>query len=116
MLNTPTIEAKFCPVCGAGNLDQYQDKCKCPSCGEEFQVVDPEELEALEALALEEKLEDDDRKRLEWLEEKREEIGFLLRLLKDNGDLFPDGDDEPILSEHGIMALADFIDSLESLP
>ena len=39
----------FCPFCGAGDIDETPRRTKCRTCGEEFHLVDPEELEALEA-------------------------------------------------------------------
>lgn len=85
MLNTDTKEARFCPLCGAGKPTErggnytHFGSYKCPSCGEEFAVVATESLEGIEALAFEDKLEDDDRKRLEWLEENRGELELHLK-------------------------------------
>ena len=72
----------FCSFCGARDLDDTPGRTKCRACGEEFCLLYPEELEALEADRRElvdafgrakadrEKAID----RLTWLDTNREEI------------------------------------------
>ena len=72
----------FCLFCGARDLDDTPRRTKCRTCGEEFCLLYPEELEALEADRQEMvdafgKAKADRGKaldRLTWLDTNREEI------------------------------------------
>ena len=69
----------FCPFCGARDLDDTPRRTKCRTCGEEFCLLYPEELEALEAdrqkmtdvLGWSEIAQDESAERLAWFDEDR---------------------------------------------
>lgn len=116
MLNTDTIQANFCPVCGSENLYWHKDKNKCPLCGEEFLVVDPEKLRDLEAEAGEEKLCVVDEMRLVWLEENRVEVASFLDEFTAVDDALRVGGEAFAMRDSIRADLDQLLTSLEALP
>lgn len=107
---------KFCPFCGEPRyIYETPRHYKCQTCGEEFRIMDPEEVEGLEKanerliefFGWSETTQDESAQRLDWFCTHQEELHAWLRLFLDDYDT---------LTRDERKALAVLVNTLEALP